>query len=221
MNPVGEGGNQSSITAPVSVADVPPAIVGMEPTNQPVDPAASKIPGIDPSAVSSAESKLNNSEKNVLDALNTAASTVSSPGVLKEDPPKSPVEDYLAKFGDKPNQISEEPRIDLSPESPTLTNVNQPLTEASPDAASPNPVTLNDLLTRGPQAAFDEPTQATPTAETAPQQENVSATGDNAIPVAEVMPKAEKTPKEEIMEEFSKILDNYSVEKATQKAPAA
>jgi hypothetical protein len=75
---------------------------------------------------------------------------------------------------------------------------------------------LDDLLTKGPQAVFNEPV---PAAKTTPQ-EDVSAIGDNTIPATEVGPQIEKTPKEKIMEEFSKILDNYSVKEATEKVPA-
>jgi hypothetical protein len=225
MNPVGEGGNQSSITAPTSVADVPSAIGGMEPVNpgdllgatMPDNLDVPKIPG----DASAAEAKVNEAEKNVLDALKTAAQTGSSLGILTEDPPPSPIKDYLAKFGDKPNQIGEETKIDLSPESPTLTNVNQPQSEASTETASSrSPVTLNDLLTKGPQAVFNEPVPAAPEVGKVPQPENLQTAVENTVPETEVMPQIEKTPKEKIMEEFSKILDNYSVKEATEKVPA-
>jgi hypothetical protein len=120
-----------------------------------------------------------------------AAQTDSSSEVTKEDPPKSSVKDYLDTFGDKPNQINEEPKINLSPETPTLTNINQPLTEASSDAASPNPVTLNDLLTKGPQAVFNEPVLATPAVGEVPQPKNLQTTVENTAPVTEVSPKSE------------------------------
>jgi hypothetical protein len=211
MNPVGEGGNKSSVTAPASVTDVPPAIAGMEPINQPDNSAAPKIPGTDPIL---AEAKLKMTEKRFTDVAEQAIPTIDA----KEDSTKAFLDQF--KLSD-PSQIGEEPKITLSPESPTLTNVNQPPAEASSDAASPNPVTLNDLLTKGPQAAFDEPVQAvSPINEPVSQQGDLQTNIGNTIPAAEVVQQAEKTPKEEIMEEFSKILDNYSVEKATEKVPA-
>ena len=189
MNPVGEGVNQSSITAPTSIADAPPAIGGTESINQPINSAAPKILG----DASAAETRVNKEEENVLNALK-AAQTGSSPGIIEEDPPKSPksqVEDYLAKFGDKPNQ--EELKINLPPEAQTLSDLNQPQAKASMDAASPNPVTLNDLLTKGPQAAFNEPVPAVLAAatKTIPQPGDIKAAVDNAVPAAEVSPKPE------------------------------
>jgi hypothetical protein len=187
MNSVGEDGNQSFVAAPVSIVDAPLAI---------------------PGDASAAETRVNKEEENVLNALK-AAQTDSSPGDIKaavdnvvpaaevspkpEDLPKSQVADYLARFGDKPNREELKINLPLPLETPTLTDLNQPQAKASMDAASPNPVTLNDLLTKGPPAAFNEPVPAVLAAatKTIPQPGDIKAAVDNAVPATEVSPKPE------------------------------
>jgi len=122
-------------------------------------------------------------------------------------PSESEVNKFVAQFG--------EPGINNNPtpaaESTILPETKGP-TDPALDVATPNPVTVDDLLTNGPRAAPDLP--VVPADEVVPPQV-IDAPKEEAASQPE--PVVEKTPKEKFMEQIAKIVDEYTVAEPTDK----